>query len=107
VGGSARTLVGLAGTITTIAAIALGLPDYDRDAIHHARLSRSAVGAATADLASMTSEARRALPVMPPGREDVIIAGAEVLLAAMDGFGFPDVLVSEADILDGLVLDSI
>ena len=104
VGTSATTLVGVAGTITTIAAVSLGLDGYDRDAIHHARLSRSAVEEVTERLASMTSEERRALPAMPRGREDVISAGAEILLAVMDGFGFDEVLVSEADILDGLVL---
>ena len=103
VGTSARTLVGLAGTITTVGAITLGLAGYDRAAIHHARLGRDDVGKVSATLASMTSEQRRSLPAMPRGREDVIVAGVEILLAAMDGFGFNDVLVSEADILDGLV----
>ncbi len=104
VGSAAQTLVGVAGTITTIAAVSLGLPGYDRDAIHHARLARSDVDEVTDRLAAMTSEERRGLPAMPHGREDVIVAGAEILLAVMDGFGFQDVLVSEADILDGLVL---
>jgi exopolyphosphatase/guanosine-5'-triphosphate,3'-diphosphate pyrophosphatase len=52
----------------------------------------------------MTSAERRDLPAMPAGREDVIVAGVEILLAVMEGFGFNEVLVSEADILDGLVL---
>ena len=104
VGTAATTLVGVAGTITTLAAISLGLPGYDRDAIHHTRLARSDIDEVTDRLASMTSEERRDLPAMPRGREDVIIAGAEILLAVMDGFGFGEVLVSEADILDGLVL---
>ena len=105
VGGSARTLVGVAGTITTVAAAALNLSGYDRDAIHHARLTASRVRSVAARLAAMTSEERRSLPAMPRGREDVIVAGGEILLAVMDGFRFGDVLVSEADILDGLVLD--
>jgi len=105
VGGSARTLVGVAGTITTVAAAALNLSGYDRDAIHHARLTASQVRSVAARLAAMTSEERRSLPAMPRGREDVIVAGGEILLAVMDGFRFGDVLVSEADILDGLVLD--
>ncbi len=104
VGSGAETLVGLAGTITTLAAISLGLAGYERDAIHHARLSRSDIEEVTDRLAAMTSEERRGLPAMPRGREDVIVAGAEILLGVMDGFGFGDVLVSEADILDGLVL---
>ena len=105
VGGAARTLVGLAGTITTVAAVALELPGYDRNTIHHARLSRSQVGAVASDLASKTSAERARLPAMPRGREDVIVSGVEILLQVMDGFGFSEVLVSEADILDGLVLD--
>jgi exopolyphosphatase / guanosine-5'-triphosphate,3'-diphosphate pyrophosphatase len=104
VGSAAKVLVGVAGTITTIAAISLGLEGYDRDAIHHARLGRSEVEEVTDRLARMTSEERRGLPAMPRGREDVIVAGAEILLAVMEGFGFGEVLVSEADILDGLVL---
>jgi exopolyphosphatase/guanosine-5'-triphosphate,3'-diphosphate pyrophosphatase len=104
IGSAAKVLVGVAGTITTIAAISLGLEGYDRDAIHHARLGRSEVEEVTDRLARMTSEERRGLPAMPRGREDVIVAGAEILLAVMEGFGFGEVLVSEADILDGLVL---
>jgi len=107
VGSTARTLVGLAGTITTMAAIALKLSTYDRDAIHHARLSLEQVHDVNAELAGMTVEHRKTLPAMPPGREDVIVAGSTILLRVMEGFGFDEVLVSEADILDGLVLDAI
>jgi exopolyphosphatase/guanosine-5'-triphosphate,3'-diphosphate pyrophosphatase len=105
VGRGARTLVGLAGTITTLAAVALGLPGYDRERIHHARLPRARVDEVTSALARMTVAERRRLPAMPPGREDVIVAGAEILRAVMDELGFDEVLVSEADILDGLLLD--
>lgn len=99
---AARTLVGLAGTITTMAAVSLGLTGYVRDAIHHARLPLAEVSRVRALLASMTSEARRALPAMPRGREDVIVAGAIILERAMQRFGFGECLVSESDILDGL-----
>ena len=105
VGTGARTLVGLAGTITTVAAVALGLAEYDRDAIHHARLGVWLVREVDGILSSMTAMKRRELPAMPPGREDVILAGSTILLRVMEGFGFREVLVSEADILDGLVLD--
>jgi exopolyphosphatase / guanosine-5'-triphosphate,3'-diphosphate pyrophosphatase len=105
VGTSARTLVGLAGTITTIAALVLGLKEYDRERIHHARLDALQVEEAAAMLNAMTVEERRRLPVMPRGREEVIVAGAQILVEVMEGFGFEEVLVSEADILDGLVLD--
>jgi exopolyphosphatase / guanosine-5'-triphosphate,3'-diphosphate pyrophosphatase len=105
VGTSARTLVGLAGTITTIAAFALGLKEYDRARIHHARLDALQVEEVAAVLNAMTVTERRRVPVMPPGREEVIVAGAQILVEVMEGFGFDEVLVSEADILDGLVLD--
>jgi exopolyphosphatase/guanosine-5'-triphosphate,3'-diphosphate pyrophosphatase len=105
VGSGAHTLVGLAGTITTVAAIALELHGYDRSAIHHARLDRARIGSIASAPTSMTSADRARLPAMPRGREDVIVAGAEILAQVMDGFGFSEVLVSEADILDGLLLD--
>jgi exopolyphosphatase/guanosine-5'-triphosphate,3'-diphosphate pyrophosphatase len=101
----ARTMLGLAGTITTVAAIALDLPDYDRDAIHHSVLARAQIGAIRERLASMTSEQRRALPAMPKGREDVIVAGVVILERVMDRFGFGECLVSESDILDGVAID--
>ena len=100
--GGDPVLIGVAGTITTVAAIALGLPGYDRDAIHHAVLSRETVAAIRGRLAAMTGDERRELPAMPRGREDVIVAGAILLEAAMDGFSFEKVTVSETDILDGI-----
>lgn len=95
------TLVGLAGTITTAAAIDLGLDGYDRDAIHHHVLSSEAVAAIRERLVSMTSEQRRALPAMPRGREDVIVGGIVILEQIMSRFGARTCLVSESDILDG------
>jgi len=105
IGRSARTLVGLAGTITTIAAVALGLEGYDRDAIHHARLSLDRVRDVDAMLRSITRAERKALPAMPPGREDVIVAGSTIVRRVMERLDFEELLVSEADILDGLVLE--
>jgi exopolyphosphatase/guanosine-5'-triphosphate,3'-diphosphate pyrophosphatase len=99
----ARTLVGVAGTITTLSAVHLGLPGYDRDAIHHSTLSLDDVRSLLGTLARMTSEERRTLPAMPSGREDVIVAGAVILERIMRAFGFGEVTVSEADILDGLL----
>jgi exopolyphosphatase/guanosine-5'-triphosphate,3'-diphosphate pyrophosphatase len=101
----AGTMLGLAGTITTVCAIALGLKGYDRDAIHHSHLSIEQIGEVRARLAAMTSEERRALPAMPPGREDVIIAGVVILERVMHRFAFGECLVSETDILDGVALD--
>jgi exopolyphosphatase / guanosine-5'-triphosphate,3'-diphosphate pyrophosphatase len=107
VGSSAVTLVGLAGTITTIAAIALGLEGYDRDRIHRARLAADEVRRVVKTLAASPIEDRRRLPAMPPGREDVIVAGGIIVVSVLDEFDFAELLVSEADLLDGLVLQSL
>jgi exopolyphosphatase/guanosine-5'-triphosphate,3'-diphosphate pyrophosphatase len=98
----ARTAVGLAGSVTTIAALALGLPSYDRDRIHLSRLSPADVEKVTGDVLAMSRAERAALPVMHPGRVDVIGAGALILRTLVDRFDLPEVLVSEADILDGI-----
>jgi exopolyphosphatase/guanosine-5'-triphosphate,3'-diphosphate pyrophosphatase len=98
----ARTLVGLAGSVTTVAAIAMGLPAYDAARIHHARVSAADVHAVTRDLLSQTRAARAEISVMHPGRVDVIGGGALVLDRLMARFGFDEVLVSEHDILDGM-----
>jgi exopolyphosphatase / guanosine-5'-triphosphate,3'-diphosphate pyrophosphatase len=98
----ARTLVGLAGSVTTVAAIALGLARYDSARIHHSRISAARVHETTASLLAMTRAERAALPVMHPGRVDVIGAGALILERIMTRFSFTEVLVSEHDILDGI-----
>lgn len=100
----AATLVGLAGSVTTVAALALDLPAYDPEAIHGARLPVSAVRAVTAGLLTATRARRAAYPVMHPGRVDVIGAGALVLRVLMDAFALDEVVVSEHDILDGIAL---
>ena len=98
----ARTLIGLAGSVTTVAAIAMGLPAYDAARIHHARVSAADVHAVTRGLLAQTRTARAAIGVMHPGRADVIGGGALVLDRLMERFGFGEVLVSEHDILDGM-----
>jgi exopolyphosphatase / guanosine-5'-triphosphate,3'-diphosphate pyrophosphatase len=98
----ARTLVGLAGSVTTVAGIALGLGEYDSVRIHHARVSAARVHEIADDLLAMTRAERAAIPVMHPGRVDVIGAGALILDRIMTSFGFAEVLVSEHDILDGI-----
>jgi exopolyphosphatase/guanosine-5'-triphosphate,3'-diphosphate pyrophosphatase len=100
--GKASTLVGLAGSVTTVAGIALGLDHYDSDRIHHARVSAARVHEIAAELLAMTRAERAAIPVMHPGRVDVIGAGALILDRIMTRFGFAEVLVSEHDILDGI-----
>jgi exopolyphosphatase/guanosine-5'-triphosphate,3'-diphosphate pyrophosphatase len=102
--GDAGALVGVAGSVTTVAAIALDLPTYDAEAIHGSRIPVGDVRAVTAHLLAATRERRAALPVMHPGRVDVIGAGALILRVLMDEFGMDEVVVSEHDILDGIAL---
>ncbi|MGW5670648.1 Ppx/GppA phosphatase family protein [Micromonospora sp. NPDC003776] len=101
-GREAATLVGLAGSVTTVVAIAQGLREYDPARIHHARVSYEQVAEVTADLLAKTREQRLAIPVMHPGRADVIGAGALVLRVIMERAGMPSVVASEHDILDGI-----
>ena len=98
----ARTAVGLAGSVTTVAAVAMELPAYDATRTHLSRISAGQVADVTSRLLGMTREQRAALPVMHPGRVDVIGAGALVLATIVDRLGLPEVLVSESDILDGI-----
>jgi exopolyphosphatase/guanosine-5'-triphosphate,3'-diphosphate pyrophosphatase len=98
----ARTLVGLAGSVTTVAAMALDLPGYDSERIHRSRISAAQVRDVAARLLAMTREQRAALPFMHPGRVDVIGAGALVLATIVERAGAPEVVVSEHDILDGI-----
>ncbi|MGW1775030.1 Ppx/GppA phosphatase family protein [Streptomyces sp. NPDC002104] len=98
----ARTLVGLAGSVTTVAAIALGLEAYDSARIHHSRIPYGTVREVSERMLTLTHAERAAIPVMHPGRVDVIGAGALVLLAIMERVGASEVVVSEHDILDGI-----
>ena len=99
---AARTFVGLAGSVTTVAALAMGLDSYDAKRIHHSRISAAAVDGQATRLLAQTRAERARLAVMHPGRVDVIGGGALVLTRIMSRFGFGEVLVSEHDILDGL-----
>ncbi|MDT0533127.1 Ppx/GppA phosphatase family protein [Micromonospora sp. DSM 115977] len=101
-GRQAATLVGLAGSVTTVVAIAQDLQEYDPSRIHHARVPYDAVAATTADLLGKSREQRLAIPVMHPGRADVIGAGALVLRVIMERAGMDSVVASEHDILDGI-----
>jgi exopolyphosphatase / guanosine-5'-triphosphate,3'-diphosphate pyrophosphatase len=98
----ARSLIGLAGSVTTVTALALGLQGYEPERIHHARVSYADVAKVTADLLSATRGQRAALPVMHPGRADVIGAGALILRVIMERSGLEPVIASEHDILDGI-----
>ncbi|HTS97759.1 MAG TPA: Ppx/GppA phosphatase family protein [Streptosporangiaceae bacterium] len=98
----ARTLIGLAGSVTTVAGIALGLPRYDPGRIHHARIPAAGVHRISAGLLAQTRRQRAGIAVMHPGRVDVIGAGALVLDRVLARFGFAEVIASEHDILDGI-----
>ena len=97
-------LVGLAGTVATLAQLDAGIVVYDRDVVHHRVLSRTAVQHWRDVLASETPAERLARPGMVAGREDVLTAGLYVLDAVMERFGVSELLSSENDILDGIVL---
>jgi exopolyphosphatase/guanosine-5'-triphosphate,3'-diphosphate pyrophosphatase len=99
---NAATLIGLAGSVTTVAALALQLAAYDPDRLHYARVSRAEVRDITNRLLTMGHRSRAALPAMHPGRVDIIGAGALVLLRTMERFDFAEVVASEHDILDGI-----
>jgi exopolyphosphatase/guanosine-5'-triphosphate,3'-diphosphate pyrophosphatase len=100
----ARRLVGLAGTVSTVAAVEQGLATYDRNRIHHFVLTREAVEDVFRTLATERRADRIHNPGLEPGRADVIVGGTAILVAIMRYFELATCLVSEADILDGLVL---
>jgi exopolyphosphatase / guanosine-5'-triphosphate,3'-diphosphate pyrophosphatase len=101
---AAGTLVGVAGTVTTVAAIALGLDRYERSRVHLACIPADTVREIARDLLAMGREQRAAIPVIHPGRVDVIGAGALVLARILDRLALPQIVVSEHDILDGIAL---
>jgi exopolyphosphatase/guanosine-5'-triphosphate,3'-diphosphate pyrophosphatase len=103
----AKTFVSVAGTATTLQAIALGLGRYDPDRIHRTWLDAAEAERALGSLAAMSNAERAAIPVMAPGRGDVIVAGAVILVEVMHRFGFARTLVSETDILDGLAFEAL
>ena len=102
---AAATFVGVAGTVTTLAAIVHGLPSYDPAAIHGSTMTAAQVTDVTDRLLAMTHEQRAALPVMHPGRVDVIGGGALILRELVAAAGVASVVASEHDILDGLALN--
>jgi exopolyphosphatase/guanosine-5'-triphosphate,3'-diphosphate pyrophosphatase len=89
--------------VTTVAAMALDLPEYDASVLHGSIVSAHDVATVTTRLLAMTRAERARLPFMHPGRVDIIAGGAMVLQAAMEAAGADRVVVSETDILDGIV----
>lgn len=97
----ARTVIGLAGTVTALSAMQLGLTHYDAARTHHSRLTVEQAAALSARLARANVNERRGL-LAEPARAEVIVGGAAVLTTIMSELGLSELLVSEHDILDGL-----
>jgi exopolyphosphatase/guanosine-5'-triphosphate,3'-diphosphate pyrophosphatase len=104
---SAATVIGLAGTVSTVAAVELGLATYDRDAIHHFTLTHAAAEDVFRTLATEPRVDRIHNPGLEEARADVIVGGCCALVAIFRGLGLEEILVSEADILDGLALSQL
>jgi exopolyphosphatase / guanosine-5'-triphosphate,3'-diphosphate pyrophosphatase len=100
----ARDAVGVAATITTLAALDLGLEKHDRDRVHGHVLTREAARAQLERLAALSLEERRHVPALDPERAPVIVAGAAILVAILDAYGLEAIRVSERDLLDGAAL---
>ncbi len=103
----ASRLVGLAGTVSTVAAVELGLMEYDSEAIHHFNLTKVAAEDVFRTLATEPLADRVHNPGLEAERADVIVGGCCVLVGIMRYLGYSEMLVSEADILDGLVLSQL
>jgi exopolyphosphatase/guanosine-5'-triphosphate,3'-diphosphate pyrophosphatase len=105
----ARSLIGVAGTVTTITAIALDLPEYDAAKVHLARIPADRIREVADRLLSSSREQRATIGALDPKRVDVIAAGALILERVLSALGDPDLVASEHDILDGIarsLLDS-
>jgi exopolyphosphatase / guanosine-5'-triphosphate,3'-diphosphate pyrophosphatase len=96
--------VGVAATITSLAALDLGLEQYDRERVHGHVLTRAGAAAQLERLAALPLEERRRVPALEPERAPVIVAGAAILLAILDVYGLGTIRVSERDLLDGAAL---
>ena len=96
--------VGVAATITSLAALDLGLEEYDRARVHGHVLTRDGARAQLERLAAMPLEERRRVPALDPDRASVIVAGGAILLAILDGYGLASIRASERDLLDGAAL---
>ena len=103
---TARRAIGVAGTVTSLAALDLGLAEYDRDRVHGHRLGDGAVKAQLERLAALPLAERSRVPGLEPERAPVIVAGAVILREVMRHFGLASIEVSERDILDGIALEA-
>ncbi len=98
--------IGVAGTMTSLAALDLGLVEYDPDRVHGHRLTRAAAEAQLDRLAALPLAERREVPGLEPERAPVIVAGAAILLEVMRHLGLQEIEVSERDLLDGAALEA-
>ena len=96
--------IGVAGTITTLAALDLGLEEYDRNRVHGHRLTRAGAAAQLERLAGLPLEERRQVPALEPERAPVIVAGGAILVAILDAYGLDGITVSERGLLHGAAL---
>jgi exopolyphosphatase/guanosine-5'-triphosphate,3'-diphosphate pyrophosphatase len=103
---SASHGIGVAGTVTSLAALDLGLVEYDAERVDGHRLSEAAVEAQLERLATLPLAERREVPGLEPERAPVIVAGAAILLETMRYLGLAEIEVSERDILDGAALEA-
>ncbi len=99
-----RSAIGVAGTVTSLAALDLGLAEYDPDRVHGHTLGEASVEKQLARLAALPLAERRTLPGLDPDRAPVIVAGAVILREVLAFFGLPELEASERDILDGAAL---
>jgi exopolyphosphatase/guanosine-5'-triphosphate,3'-diphosphate pyrophosphatase len=96
--------IGVAGTVTTLAALDLGLQEYDRARVDGYHLSRAAAEEQLHRLAALPLDERKRVPALEPERAPVIVAGGAILLAVLERYDLPEITVSERDILDGIAL---
>jgi exopolyphosphatase/guanosine-5'-triphosphate,3'-diphosphate pyrophosphatase len=100
-----RTLIGTAGTITTLAAMALALGDYDPRRVDNFLLARQKLGKIGAELQRRTIAGRKLMPGLSPARADVILAGALILETFLDVYHFSEILVSDRGLRYGILAD--
>jgi exopolyphosphatase/guanosine-5'-triphosphate,3'-diphosphate pyrophosphatase len=98
-------LVGTAGTVTSLAAMAQSLKQYDRTRVHNYELTLSKVKSLEKDLITKTGSERLGMPGLEPGREFVIVAGAVILRRMMEAFGVSSCLVSDFGLREGILVD--
>jgi exopolyphosphatase/guanosine-5'-triphosphate,3'-diphosphate pyrophosphatase len=100
-----RTLVGVAGTWSSLGAMALGLLEYSRDLVHGSLMHREALQELIEDLAQLTIEETAAIPSLDPNRAPVILGGAVIAEGVMSALHVDEVVISEHDTLDGVAME--